>query len=233
MTSPAAERVESPETPPVTPGQGQQGCSEHVAPEMLCSCSCSLFLETLICVTALSPPVVWCGTHRCLRLRAVEVGVEERGDITVTSLQRNGNSIVTILESKGEHVERGLGTGHSVGCPGPVAEPYTVHDGDVAGGLSQQQLHGLHAAVLAGAHQRGRALLVLQVHVGPAGEQSVHHLLPAMADGQHQRRLASLQGRDAARPPLPPLLLHAYLFPELHIMVNINSQFLFSKIWNN
>lgn len=100
-------------------------------------------------------PWGWCGTHRGLRLRAVEVGVEERSNVTVTGLQCNGNSVVTILESKGEHAERGLGTGHSVGCPGPAAEPYTVHDGDVAGGLSQQQLHGLQAAVLAGAHQRG------------------------------------------------------------------------------
>lgn len=41
----------------MTPGQGQQGCSEHMASEMLCSCSCSLFLETLVCVPALSPPV--------------------------------------------------------------------------------------------------------------------------------------------------------------------------------
>lgn len=61
-------------------------------------------------------PWGWCGTHRGLRLRAVEVGVEERSNVTVTGLQCDGNSVVTILESKGEHAERGLGTGHSVGC---------------------------------------------------------------------------------------------------------------------
>lgn len=108
-------------------------------------------------------------------------------------------------------VGKSFGTG-SRGKHSWIPAPYAVHDGDIAGRLSQQQLHRLHAAVLAGAHQRGRALLVLQVHVRPAGEQGFHHLLPSVADGQHQRRLAGLRDtRDAARKvvaliPLIPLL---------------------------
>lgn len=69
--------------------------------------------------------------------------------------------------------------------------------------------------MLAGAHQGGRTLLVLHVDVGSTGEQGLHHLLPAVADGQHQRRLASLRGKRccqaapaggpgrAAHPPCP------------------------------
>lgn len=52
-----------------------------------------------------------CGTHGQLRLRAVEVGIEEHGDVAVTSLQRDGNGIVTVLKRKGEQLGRGLGMG--------------------------------------------------------------------------------------------------------------------------
>lgn len=205
-------------------------------PGMLCSHPCSPFLGSIICVTALSPPP-WghlhgpcvgqvaggegCSTHGQLRLRAVEVGIEEHGDVAVASLQCDGNSIVPILKKKGEHLGRGLGTGCGVGehPQVPAVEAYAVHDGDVAGGLSQQQLHCLHAAVLAGAHQRGRALLILQVHVGSAGEQGFHHLLPAVADGQHQRRLASLRHKGccqaAPTPTVPPALPAV---PSAHIV---------------
>lgn len=60
----------------MTPGQGLQGCSEHVATELLYSCSCCLFLETLVCLSALSPPVgsdvVLTGTCTFVLLRCSE-----------------------------------------------------------------------------------------------------------------------------------------------------------------
>lgn len=144
-----------------------------------------------------------CSTHVGLRLCPIQVGVQEHRDVAVAGLQRDGDSVVPILRRAGEQLGRGLGPGAGEHAWAPA--PYAVHDGDVAGGLSQQQLHGLHSAVLAGAHQRSRALLVLQVHVSSAGEQGFHHLLPSVADGQHQRRLASLRDvRDAAGTVVPP-----------------------------
>lgn len=55
----------------------------------------------------------------------------------------------------------------------------------VAARLSQQQLDYLNVAVFASAHKRGRALIILDVDVSTAGEQSLHHVHSAMTDCQH------------------------------------------------
>ena len=70
-----------------------------------------------------------------------------------------------------------------------------VHDGDVAAGLVQEQRDDLRAAVLAGAHQSGGSLVVLNVDVHAAVQQRPHHLLTPVAHRQHQRRLARLGGQ--------------------------------------
>lgn len=71
--------------------------------------------------------------------------------------------------------------------------PYVIDDGNVASRLLQEQLDNLGAAVFAGTHQRRGPLVVLHVHVSAALQQRPHHLLPTVADRQHQRRLARLQ----------------------------------------
>lgn len=47
-------------------------------------------------------------------------------------------------------------------------------------------------AVLAGAHQRRGALVVLHVDVGPLSQQGPNHVHPAVTDRQHEPRLAGL-----------------------------------------
>lgn len=64
----------------------------------------------------------------------------------------------------------------------------------IAARLSQQQLDDLHVAMLAGAHERSGALIVLDVDVGPAGQQPLHHVDPPVTNGQHEGRLSCLWG---------------------------------------
>lgn len=47
--------------------------------------------------------------------------------------------------------------------------------------------------VLAGAHQGRGALVVLQVHIGGAAEEQIHHGNTAVAHCEHERCLARLQ----------------------------------------
>lgn len=70
---------------------------------------------------------------------------------------------------------------------------YVINDRDVAARLLQEQLDDLGSAVFAGTHQRRGSLVVLHVDVGAALQESSHHLLTAVTDGEHQRRLTSLQ----------------------------------------
>lgn len=71
---------------------------------------------------------------------------------------------------------------------------YVVLQVAVAARLGQQQLNDLHVPVLAGAHERGGALVVLDVDVGPAGQQALHHVDPPVTDGQHEGCLSRLWG---------------------------------------
>lgn len=68
-----------------------------------------------------------CGTHGQLRLRAVEVGVEQHGDVAVAGLQRDGHRVVAILRREGERLGRGLGTGRGrVAVLGPPRQRLTL-----------------------------------------------------------------------------------------------------------
>lgn len=75
----------------------------------------------------------------------------------------------------------------------PSRATHAVAERGVAAGLTQQQLDDLHVAVLAGAHQRRGALVVLDVDVGPVSQQGPNHVHPAVADRQHQPRLTRLK----------------------------------------
>lgn len=74
-----------------------------------------------------------------------------------------------------------------------VYTTHTVAERGVTAGLGQQQLDDLDVAVLAGAHQRRRALVVLDVDVGAVSQQGSNHVHPAVTDRQHQPRLAGLR----------------------------------------
>ena len=62
----------------------------------------------------------------------------------------------------------------------------------IAAWLGQQQLHDFHMPVFTGAHQGSGALVVLDIHGSPAGQQALHHVYPPMTDGQHEVRLSCL-----------------------------------------
>lgn len=81
---------------------------------------------------------------------------------------------------------------------------HVITESGVTARLSQQQLHYLHMAVFTGAHERGRALIVLDVDVRTAGQESFHHVHSAMTDSQHQPRLTSLHSQRQR--DLPKLL---------------------------
>ena len=67
-------------------------------------------------------------------------------------------------------------------------------DGDVR--VRYQRLDDLHVAVFRGAHEGRAAVLVADVDVGPGLDQQLHHVVPAVADGQHESGLAVLGGAD-------------------------------------
>lgn len=67
---------------------------------------------------------------------------------------------------------------------------------DVHIGLANQVLDGVRLSVFRRAHQGGGAIFVTDVEVGPGLNQKLHHVQSAMADGQHQGRLAVLGGTD-------------------------------------
>lgn len=95
--------------------------------------------------------------------------------------------------------------------PSPVPEPHLVRQRDLAAGLGQEEPDDVGIAKPAGHHQGRRPLLVLQVDVGLAGEEGSHHVVPLVADPQHQGGLASLQPQrerlNTPRPPPPTVLL--------------------------
>lgn len=80
----------------------------------------------------------------------------------------------------------------------PCPFTYIVLQVAIAAWLGQQQLDDLHVPVLAGAHERRGALVVLDVDVSPAGQQALHHVDPPVADRQHECCLSRLQGGRAA-----------------------------------
>jgi hypothetical protein len=62
----------------------------------------------------------------------------------------------------------------------------------IAAWLGQQQLDDFHVPMLAGTHQGGGALVVLDVHVSSTGQQALHHVYPPMTDSQHEGCLPRL-----------------------------------------
>lgn len=78
------------------------------------------------------------------------------------------------------------------GPAGPLETAYIVLQVAIAAWLGQQQLDDLHVPVLAGTHQGGGALVVLNVDVSPTGQQALHHVYPPMTDGQHEGCLSCL-----------------------------------------
>ena len=65
--------------------------------------------------------------------------------------------------------------------------------------LCQQQSDDVGVSVLAGAHERRGALVILQVDVGPSVQQSPHHVRPAVTHSQHQSRLTGLHTDHGVR----------------------------------
>lgn len=70
---------------------------------------------------------------------------------------------------------------------------YVIGESGVAARHGQQLTHDVHVAVLAGAHERGGAVVVSDVDLRPARQQRPHHVPATVADRQHQRRLTRLQ----------------------------------------
>lgn len=77
--------------------------------------------------------------------------------------------------------------------PSTALEPYLVRQCDLAARLGQEELDDVSVALPAGHHQGCRPLLVLQVDISLAGQEGSHHVVPLVADPQHQGSLASLQ----------------------------------------
>lgn len=78
-------------------------------------------------------------------------------------------------------------------CHGsPMETAYVVLQVAVAARLGQQQLDDLHMPMLAGTHQGGGALIVLDVDISPTGQQALNHVYPPMTDSQHEGRLSCL-----------------------------------------
>lgn len=123
------------------------------------------------------------------------------------------NSIYTpavlLLETSGSNITatKFFYTTHTVAERGVTARP------------GQQQLDDLDVAVLAGAHERRRALVVLDVDVGAVSQQGSNHVHPAVTDRQHQPRLAGLRrgqkhGEQTRR----------FRPPRRRVRANINSE---------
>lgn len=75
---------------------------------------------------------------------------------------------------------------------GPVGTAYIVLQVAVAAWLGQQQLDDLHVPMFTGTHQGSGALIILDVDIGPTGQQALHHVYPPMTDCQHEGRLPRL-----------------------------------------
>ena len=74
-----------------------------------------------------------------------------------------------------------------VSCPAHIVSQHGV-----AVGVGQQHLDNLGVAVLAGAHERRGAVLVLTVDLRPRLQQQPHHVRLAVTHRQHQGRLTRL-----------------------------------------
>ena len=94
------------------------------------------------------------------------VGVEQHPDVPVASLHGHG--------------ERG--------------QPVVVGGVDVDVGMLHQHLDDLKVAMFSRTHQRGRAVLVPDVQVGPCIRQQLHHVQTTMAHCQHEGGLPVLRG---------------------------------------
>lgn len=73
---------------------------------------------------------------------------------------------------------------------------HLVCEAEVTAARLQQQAHDVSVPVLAGAHQGRGALVVLQVHIGGAAKEQLHHGNTAVAHCEHERCLARLQKRE-------------------------------------
>ncbi|KAL0604237.1 40S ribosomal protein S12 [Plecturocebus cupreus] len=62
----------------------------------------------------------------------------------------------------------------------------------VAGRVCQEQPYQVHVAMVTGQHEGRGSIMVLQVDICLAAQQRLDHVLPVVADSQHQRSLASL-----------------------------------------
>ena len=71
-------------------------------------------------------------------------------------------------------------------------EAYIVFDVRIAVGAVEQEAHDVDVALLAGAHESGRSVLVLRVAVRAGLEQQADGVLVAVSDGERERRLAAL-----------------------------------------
>lgn len=70
---------------------------------------------------------------------------------------------------------------------------HLVCEAEVTAARLQQQAHDVSVPVLAGAHQRRGALVVLQVHIRGAAKEQLHHGNTAVAHCEHERCLARLR----------------------------------------
>lgn len=76
---------------------------------------------------------------------------------------------------------------------------HVVQEGGIAAWLGQQQPNSIQAPVLAGTHERCGPICILCVHICPTGQQGCHHVLTAVADGQHEGCLPCLGSKEADR----------------------------------
>lgn len=92
-------------------------------------------------------------------------------------------------------------SGHNMGIPhtlplGTMVVAHIVKDGRVTAWLGQQQPNSVQSPVLAGTHQRCGPVCILCVHISPTLQQGCHHVLAAVADGQHEGCLSCLGNKE-------------------------------------
>lgn len=95
--------------------------------------------------------------------------------------------------------------------------------------LSQQELHDGGVAVLAGTHEGGGAVKVLLVAVGALLQQQLHHVLPALTGGQHQRRLPRLWHKAPSQPEVSVYTPHPHPSVKIHLVGRIILECHFSR----
>lgn len=76
---------------------------------------------------------------------------------------------------------------------------HIIQEGRIAAWLGQQQPDGVQAPVLTSTHQRCGPIRILYIDVCPTYQQGRHHVLPAMADGQHEGCLPRLGSGEGDR----------------------------------